>query len=526
MSRGQTQSEQRAHLVLVPSDELSQESEETRSPAGPLDASLHPEVFEELQRRRRLDGTYANEDLEWAAEAFGRDPRTVQRYLKSGKLPDREGQRVTFCGDSEESRRLREEFVLCLAKVPELHRRLTKAEDLSLFGLQEVPCRRTLDNWVRKDFSKRELVALRKGARQAKDFILRARLNGGHPDTHTGEPALIEVDVDSKDLHVRAHRPGGGDPVPVVVTLAVVRRSSFIAGIHVSPKEDGEATAYCIADMLARFGQPDIVQLDNHGAKNADQVGETLSQLDHARQRNSKVLTPEHNGGVEAANGALAKRLASRIGPSFDLPTDARGKPVVDPNEYGMPFEVIVKLVYEAAAQHNNESEIERLGYVTPAEAEPKYPRQPTPVPMELLVKLLPSKEVKVVDEGVKLDIKAAHAAPAPFVCAELAPLVGKKVRVHYAGARPRSVWVVHDGEVIGEAFHVDTLTEEQRGEITRANARIAGRIEADKEFLIEHLKSVSIEHATAGTDSQPAQSPTVEETADDRSFAPLKEAS
>jgi hypothetical protein len=361
MSRQETPDQPRAHLTIVPPDDTQVASEATDSPAGPVDESLHAEIFETLQSRRRPDGKYSNEDLRWAAEALGRSVRTVQRYLERGALPERKVRRVTFCGDSKQSRALRGELIESLGNISELHRRLTDAEDLSAFGLEKVPTRRTLANWVKTDLAEIELVAMRKGVRAAKDKVLRTRLNGGHPDTHTGEPALIEVDIDSKDLHVRAHRPGGGDPVPVVMTIAVVRRSSLIAAVHVSPSEDGDATAYCIAEMLARYGQPDIIQLDNHGAKNADQVGEILSQLDRARQRNSKVFTPEHNGGVEAANGALAKRLASRIGPSSDLPTDARGNPVVDPNEYGMPFEVIVQRVYEAVARHNNKNEIERV---------------------------------------------------------------------------------------------------------------------------------------------------------------------
>jgi len=524
MSRPQATSEHEAHLTLVLPDEPPRESRELAGPTGDLIALQPAQVLEELKRRRHDDGKYSNEDLAWGALALGRDVRTVQRYLKSGKLPDRKGERVTFCGDSEPSRRLREELVKSLGNVSELHRRLEETEDLALFGLDKVPCRRTLSNWVEKDFSKRELVELRKGARPGKDFILRARLNGGHPATHTGEPELIEVNIDSKDLHVRAHRPGGRDPVPVVMTLAVVRRSSRIVGVHVSPREDSDATVHCLVHMLAEYGQPDIIRLDNHTAKNADQVGDVISQLDRAEQANSQVLTPEHNGGVEAVNGALMKRLVSRIGPSSDLPTDARGNPVVDPNEYGMPYEVIVEQVYEQVERHNANAEIERIGYVTPDEGESRSALKPDPVPMGLLLKLLPSKEVKVTDEGVKLNIKATHAAPASFACGALAPLVGKKVRVHYAGARPRSVWVVYDGEVIGEAFHVDTLTEEQRVGILRANARIAGRINADREFLIEHLKSVSIEHATAGTDSQPAQSSTVEETPDDWTYTAYEE--
>lgn len=453
---------------------------------GPVSEGTRSLAFEDFLASARADGTHADHDVRVAAARLGVSVRTLYRYKAAGALPH---------GRGSTEPKLTEEILGLFydrgGNVSAVHRELIRRAN----G-EQVVSRRQLQRWYKdpeRGPTAQERAFIKDGYAGRKDLILRKRRFGGHPDVLVGEEPPIEAQMDGHNLHVKARHPVTGAETDVVITTLVIARSSYWAGLHVGLVENEDSALFCMFDGMRRYGRPDLLQTDNGPWFGSNAVRAAAADVNVPMRRIEK-RSAEKNGAVEALNGAIEMELRAEVARHKKRARNRDGDLYSEQGELLLPFEVIRRKVEEYRHRHN-EQRIERLGGATPAEAEEKYERQPRPVRPEHLLFMLPSKSVPVTDEGIKLGERAPVGFPVAFFHDKLFDKVGETVTVHYAGSRPGSVWVVHDGEVLCEALHVDEvdvvdpeMNARKLGRQAGLDAKMRERMKASVERLAQDV--------------------------------------
>uniref|UniRef100_UPI003C7B3FB4 Mu transposase C-terminal domain-containing protein n=1 Tax=unclassified Streptomyces TaxID=2593676 RepID=UPI003C7B3FB4 len=291
------------------------------------------------------------------ADAFGVDPRTVDRWLDNARANN-----GTYQPPSR----------TCFALTPPMLDAITRWRGNATAAWRElraeghpVPSLPTFHRAANRALTPGMRAGLRSGEKARRRYDIAGERDRHHRN-YAWETDHVEASVKVRvEGHIR--KP--------CITFFVDAATSAICGLAITPQRPSrEAVLVAIRDAVlidehhGPFGgTPTYLRVDGGKEFLCTPVKEALGVL------GTEIIalppfTPEGKGNVEAVNGAIKKTLFAGMPGYTHAPTLRGGKPV-DPDQPLLHFEVFVGLVLEWVHHWNHENTLKGLGGQTPRQA-------------------------------------------------------------------------------------------------------------------------------------------------------------
>ncbi|MBT2530134.1 transposase [Streptomyces sp. ISL-99] len=424
------------------------------------------------------------------ADAFGVDPRTVDRWLNNARANN-----GTYIPT------IRQRFELAphmLDAVARWRGNATAAwRELQADHQPDQPPMPTLATFhraVNRALTPGLRAGLRKGenARRAYDVAGKRKR---HHRNYAWETDHVEASVKVRiDGHIR--KPW--------ITFFVDCATSAICGLAITPQRPSrEAVLVAIRDAVlidehhGPFGGiPDRVRVDGGKEFLCATVGEALGTLG-TELIVLPPFTPEGKPNVEAVNGAIKKTLFAGMPGYTHAPTFQGGKPV-DPGQPLLHFEAFVALIRDWVRWWNHENTIKALNGQAPIEAWNADPALLETVSADDL------HTYTLERHGNPLTINntGVRWRKADYIADWMHGFVGEKVNLRYLPHHDHRVELYdpQSGHHLGSAFMANQATPQQIRDLKRAQRREADRLRTQ---LKKAEKNRRIRYA-ATTEPQP----------------------
>ncbi|MEU9777814.1 Mu transposase C-terminal domain-containing protein [Streptomyces sp. NPDC047968] len=421
------------------------------------------------------------------ADAFGVDPRTVDRWIANARSNN---------GTYTPTTRQRFELTpVMLDAIARGRGNATAAyRELRADNTPNLPSSATFHRAVTRALTPGMRAGLRHGetARRAYDV---AGKRPRHHRNYAWETDHVEASVRVRiDGHIR--KPW--------ITFFADCAASAICGFAITPQRPSrEAVLVAIRDAVlidddhGPFGGiPDRVRVDGGKEFLCKTVGEALGVLGTERIE-LPAFTPEGKPVVEAVNGAIKKTLFADMPGYTHAPTLLGGKPV-DPDQPLLHFEAFVARVRTWIHWWNHENTLRSLDGRTPAQA-----WNDDTTPLETIdAAALHTYTLERHGKPLTINNTGVRWRKADYIADWMHGFVGDKVTLRYLPHHDHRVELYDptSGHHLGPAFMANQATPQQIRDLKRAQRREADRLRAK---LKKAEKNRNIRYAAA-TEPQP----------------------
>lgn len=421
------------------------------------------------------------------ADAFGVDPRTVDRWLANTRA-----NKGTYQPHSRSS------FVLTplmLDAVARWRGNATAAWRELREDDHPVPSLPTFHRATNKALTPGRRAGLRGGEKARRRYDVSGERDRHHRN-YAWETDHVEASVKVLvEGHIR--KPW--------ITFFVDAAVSAICGLAITPQRPSrEAVLVAIRDAIlidehhGPFGGiPQYLRVDGGKEFLCDTVTEALGVL------GTEIIalppfTPEGKGNVEAVNGAIKKTLFAGMPGYTHAPTLRGGKPV-DPDQPLIHFEEFVTRVLQWVHRWNHENTLRSLGDHTPRQAWDADPALIDTVTAEALHTYTlerHGKPLAISNGGVRWRKRN-------YIADWMHGRVGEKVDLRYLPHHDHRVELYdpQSGRHLGAAVMTGQATPEQTLSLKRARRREADRLRAQ---LKKAEKNRNVRYAAATRPAPP----------------------
>ncbi|MEV6857514.1 Mu transposase C-terminal domain-containing protein [Streptomyces microflavus] len=397
------------------------------------------------------------------ADAFGVDPRTVERWLANARANN-----GTYQPPGRTSFTLTPYMLDAIAR---WRGNATAAWKELRAEKHPVPSLPTFHRATNRALTPGMRAGLRGGEKARRAFDV-----AGERDRHHRNYAW-ETDHVEASVKVRV----AGHIRKPWITFFIDCAASAICGLAITPQRPSrEAVLVAIRDAVlidehhGPFGGiPTYLRVDGGKEFLCATVKEALGALG-TEIIELPPFTPEGKPNVEAVNGAIKKTLFAGMPGYTHAPTLRGGKPV-DPDQPLLPFEEFVRLVLEWVQRWNHENTLRGLNGQTPREAWDADPALIDTVTTEALHTYTLERHgrpLTISNGGVRWRKRN-------YIEDWMHGRVGEKVHLRYLPHHDHRVELYdpQTGRHLGHAVMAQQATPEQGLSLKRARARQADRL-------------------------------------------------
>ncbi|MFI1018189.1 Mu transposase C-terminal domain-containing protein [Streptomyces sp. NPDC020965] len=426
------------------------------------------------------------------ADAFGVDPRTVDRWLANARANN---------GIYTPTARQRFELnAVMLDAVARWRGNVTAAwRELQADhepGDPPLPSLPTFHKAANRALSPGLRAGLRHGEKARRSYDV-----GGKRQRHHRNYAW-ETDHVEASVKITI----GGHTRKPWITFFVDCATCAICGFAITPQRPSrEAVLVAIRDAVlidehhGPFGGiPDRVRVDGGKEFLCTTVGEALGALGTERIA-LPPYTPEGKPTVEAVNGAIKKTLFAGMPGYTHAPTLHGGKPV-DPDQPLIHFEAFVARVREWVHWWNHEHTIKDLDHQTPAQAW----NNDTALIETITAEALHTYTLERHGKPLTINNSGVRWHKSDYIADWMHGFVGEKVTLRYLPHHDHRVELYdpRTGHHLGPAFMANQATPQQIRDLKRAQRREADRLrarlkKAEKNRRIRYAAATEPQHPT-----------------------------
>lgn len=484
--------------------------QEPTTPPKTDDASLRVGALAHLLALQD-EGNLTGKHLRICAQAFGRSPRTIRRWLANAAenqrtYTPRTRPRATLTAH------MRDAVARWGGNIAAAHRELAKDGKLGVKPISYA----TFHRAVIRELGKGHLAGLSGGEAARRAYDVHFRRPRGHRN------AAWEADHQEADVWVNVN----GERRKPWVTLFVDCATDGVCGLAVTPQTPTrESILVAIRDALIRDGPrapfggiPKLIRVD----RGKDFLCRTVEQALGAFSVDRVDLPgghPELKGTVESVNAALALTLYRGL-PGYTEPgIRGRRKKKPDPDEHLLTFEAFVDKVTTWVNEWNHEHRIRDLGNRTPAQA---WTDDLTVIhdvdPKALHTYTLEPANKTFIIGGSGIRWKNNH-----YIETWMHGEVGRRIRIRYMPYHLDTIEVYDaaTGNHLGSAYLSNQATQEQRDDMLRQRRRAADRLTRARTKAKETKKT---RYAAVTVATHPQQHDAVTKTTLDEEQRTLRE--
>ncbi|MFE5844284.1 Mu transposase C-terminal domain-containing protein [Streptomyces niveus] len=437
-------------------------------PPGPDLTALRAQAVKRLLALQQQD-KLTRTRITGVADAFGVDPRTVDRWLTNAHL-----NKGTYTPTGRARFDLTPDMIDAVARWRgNANAAWRELKDEDQFEQDPPPSLATFHRAAVRALSPGQRAGLRQGEKARRRFDISGERERHHRN-YAWETDHVEASVKVNiDGHIR--KPW--------ITWFADCATSAICGLAITPQRPSREAvllatrdAVLIDDDHGPFGGvPERVRVDGGKEFLCKAVGEAFGLIGSERIV-LPPFTPEGKPTVEAVNGAVKLTLFAGMPGYTHAPTLRGGKPV-DPDQPPLHFEAFVAKVREWVHWWNHDHPIRSLDGQTPVQA---WNADTTPVDI-ISADDLHTYTLERHGTPLTINNSGVRWRKKNYIADWMHGLAGEKVTLRYLPEHDRRI-ELYDPRThrhLGPAFMANQATPEQTRALTRARRREADRLRA-----------------------------------------------